>query len=65
MSSPSKICARLGIFLKYVLKKISVIVEESGIEANVTYAESVSFIDSFCKTLEQSYEYVGDGEAVL
>ena len=51
-NSEEKINLRLGIFLKNILSKIHKINQDDGIESGILYTQSVSFIESFCKTLE-------------
>ena len=57
MSSSSRIYIRLDIFLTHLMDRVKQIVSESDIEANVKYSESLYFVESFCKTLEESYDF--------
>ena len=51
-SSEDKIYHRLSIFLENILIKVRVMAKETDIESGMMYAKEVSFIESFCKTLE-------------
>lgn len=62
-STPEKIHKRLNIFLKYIFRKIHQIAHETEIESGLLYSGSVAFIESFCKTLEESYK-IDTGDSV-
>lgn len=65
MSSSSRIYHRLDIFLTHLMDRVKQIVNESDIQANVKYSESLYFVESFCKTLEESYDFGIENQTTL